>query len=193
MAHPAALGPLLLLLECTHVLAFSTPTAVRLPRSVVTEPARRAGLGIRAAEDEFVFGDAGTVSTETVEALQGEERELTEREKEIAALRAAEKFMKKDTGDAVCRVCGYKYLWKEGAPGLPRNTPFELVSDSWACPNCKSPKPFFDPVQIEIAGFEVNQAYGFGTNTWTESQKNLAIFGGLGLFFFLFLGGYALN
>ena len=38
-----------------------------------------------------------------------------------------------------------------------------------------------------------NQAYGFGTNTWTESQKSTAIFGGLAAFFALLLGGYALN
>ena len=49
------------------------------------------------------------------------------------------------------------------------------------------------PVQIEIAGFEDNQAYGLGTNTWTEAQKSNAIFGGLAAFFVLFMGGYALN
>ena len=47
--------------------------------------------------------------------------------------------------------------------------------------------------RYEIAGFADNQAYGFGTNTWTESQKSTAIYGGLGLFFLLFIGGYALN
>jgi hypothetical protein len=45
----------------------------------------------------------------------------------------------------------------------------------------------------EIPGFEVNQGYGFGTNSWTAGQKNLAIFGGLAVFFLLFLGGYALS
>ena len=45
----------------------------------------------------------------------------------------------------------------------------------------------------EIPGFEVNQGYGFGTNSWTSGQKNLAIFGGLGLFFLLFLSGYAMS
>ena len=129
----------------------------------------------------------------TAEAIEGEEREMTEKEKEIARLRAAEKFMKKDTGNAMCRTCGYKYKWEEGAPGLPKRTPFELVPESWACPNCKSPKAFFDPEQIEIAGFEENQSYGLGTNTWTEAQKSNAIFGGLAAFFLLFIGGYALN
>jgi len=146
------------------------------------------------SDDEgFTFGDAGDLSTETQTALQGEERELTEKEKEIARLKAAEKFMLRDTGDAVCRTCGYKYSMEIGDRVMPRNTPFELVPDSWVCPNCNSPKAFFEPVQIEIAGFADNQAYGFGTNTWTESQKSGAIFGGLAFFFFLFIGGYALN
>jgi len=137
------------------------------------------------------FGDA--VGTDAAGEVVVEERELTEKEKEIARLRAAEKFMMRDTGDAVCKTCGYKYKWEDGAAGVPRKTPFELVPDNWACPNCKSPKAFFDPVQIEIAGFADNQAYGFGTNTMTESQKSTLIFGGLGAFFLLFIGGYALN
>ena len=45
----------------------------------------------------------------------------------------------------------------------PPNTPFELLGDSWACPKCKSPKAFFTPVTVEIAGFEENQSYGIGT------------------------------
>lgn len=154
----------------------------------------------RAAENEkvedevtFSFGDAVGVSGGTAEAIESEERELTEREKEIAALRAAEKFMLKDTGDATCKTCSYKYKWEVGAaPQVPPKTPFELVPESFTCPNCKSPKAFFQPDQIEIAGFADNQAYGFGTNTWTEGQKSNAIFGGLAAFFLLFIGGYGL-
>lgn len=140
----------------------------------------------------FTFGDAA-VSEEVAEQIQGEERELTAKEKEIAALKAAEKFMLKDTGNAACRVCSYQYSMEKGDRSLPPKTPFALIPDNWVCPNCKSPKAFFDPEQIEIAGFADNQEYGFGTNTWTEAQKSNAIFGGLGLFFLLFLGGYGLN
>lgn len=43
-----------------------------------------------------------------------EEKELTEREKEIARLRAAEVFMQKETGDAVCGTCGYTYQMAKG-------------------------------------------------------------------------------
>ena len=155
--------------------------------------ARPLRAGCVRAEESWSFGDADEVSTTTAEAIEVEEREMTEKEKEIAALRAAEKFMMKDTGDAKCTTCGYTYRWEEGAPGLPKKTPWELVPESWACPKCKSPRAFFEPVQIEIAGFADNQAYGFGTNTWTEAQKSTAIFGGLAAFFALFIGGYAVR
>ena len=102
--------------------------------------------------------------------------------------------MKKETGDAVCRTCNYRYEMSKGAAGAPAGTPFELLGDStWTCPNCKSPKAFFDPVLITIAGFEDNQQYGFGSNTMTESQKSNLIFGGLGVAFVLLMSGYALN
>jgi len=145
-------------------------------------------------EVAFTFGDAvEDVSTSTSAAIVEEEREMTEKEKEIARLRAAEVFIQKETGDATCKTCNYKYKWEQGAPGLPAKTPFELVPDSWTCPNCKSPKAFFEADTIEIAGFADNQGYGFGTNQWTEAQKSTAIFGGLAAFFLLFIGGYALN
>jgi len=173
-----------------------TPHSRIMAQSVLRAGVPRAAEKEKVGEDEvtFEFGDAMGVSGGTAEAIETEEREMTEREKEIAALRAAEKFMKKDTGDATCKTCSYKYKWEQGAaPQVPPKTPFELVPESFACPNCKSPKAFFEPDQIEIAGFADNQAYGFGTNTWTESQKSTAIFGGLAAFFLLFIGGYALN
>ena len=140
---------------------------------------------------------AGAYLSATVDLDAVQAAKLTEREKEIARLRAAEKFMKKDTGDALCTACGYKYQMVNGvqdrAYPIQRNTPFEIIPDSWTCPTCKSPKAFFEPIQVEIAGFEDNQAYGFGSNTWTEAQKSNAIFGGLGFFFLLFIAGYGLN
>merc|ERR1719454_1796533 len=174
------------------VAAWTVPTALHRAAPAHATRARN----VRAEEeDTWSFGDAADdVSTATTEAIEGEERELTEKEKEIARLRAAEVFMKKDTGDAKCQVCNYVYKWEEGSmPQVPKKTPWELVPNSYTCPQCKSPKPFFDPIQIEIAGFADNQAYGFGTNTWTEAQKSTAIFGGLAAFFALFIGGYALN
>jgi rubredoxin len=48
-----------------------------------------------------------------------EEEELTERQKEIARLRAAEVFMRKENGDAVCGTCGYNYQMAKGDDTLP--------------------------------------------------------------------------
>jgi len=146
-------------------------------------------------DSSFDFGDAGAVSAETTQVLEQEEVEMTEKQKEIARLRAAEKFMKKETGNAQCTVCSYKYFWKEEDPTrqVPKNTPYSVLPDNYACPQCKAPKAFFEPELIEIAGFEDNQNYGIGSNTWTEAQKSNAIFGGLGFLFLLLLSGYALN
>ena len=179
----------------------AAPAVALRPRGVAAAShALRARAPLLAADDDegitWEFGDAATegVSDLTAQAIAVEEKELSEKEKEIARLKAAEKFMMRDTGDAKCTVCNYMYRWEEGAPPqLPKKTPWAYVPDSFTCPKCKSPKAFFEPDQIEIAGFADNQAYGFGTNTWTESQKSGAIFGGLAAFFALLLGGYALN
>ena len=93
----------------------------------------------------------------------------------------------KETGGFECRVCGY--LYQEEKEG----TPFKELPSSWRCPQCLSQKGMYTPKTTTIAGFEENQEYGFGTNTMTSGDKNLLIFGSLGLFFVLFLGGYLLD
>ena len=84
--------------------------------------------------DKDMQDAARAAEEERTEALVEEERELTEREKEIARLRAAEKFMMKNTGDAICQTCSYKYQMAEGvqdrAYPIQRNTPFEIIPDS---------------------------------------------------------------
>ena len=184
------------------LLLVATATALRVAPAVAPH---RPAVGRRSAfaamqvdtEDEevvFTFGDASDGVSAATDAAIEEEVELTEQQKENARLRAAEKFMMRDTGNARCTVCSYKYSMEEGAPGTaPRNTPFELLSEKWACPSCGSPKPFFEAEQIEIAGFAENQAYGFGTNTMTEAGKSNLIFGGLGACFVLLIAGYGLN
>mmetsp|Transcript_30679 Transcript_30679/g.62378 ORF Transcript_30679/g.62378 Transcript_30679/m.62378 type:complete len:115 (-) Transcript_30679:210-554(-) len=112
--------------------------------------------------------------------------EMTEKDKEIARLRAAEKFIVKQTGAHECRVCGF--IYNEGEQG----TGFKELPSSWRCPQCLSQKGMYTPVTTTIAGFEENQEYGFG-NGLTGDDKNLLIFGGLGAFFVLFLSGYLLE
>jgi len=112
------------------------------------------------SEEGFTFGDVEELSGETKVALQEEERELTEKEKEIARLKAAEKFMMRDTGDATCRTCGYTYKMEMGDRLMPRNTPFELVPDSWVCPNCNSPKAFFDQYRSRSPALQTTRSMG---------------------------------
>jgi hypothetical protein len=72
-------------------------------------------------------------------------------------------------------------------------TQFEDLPGDWACPVCGAPKGKFTGDGVEVAGFAVNQGYGFGSNSMTGEQKSLLIYGSLLFFFALFLAGYSLN
>jgi rubredoxin len=72
------------------------------------------------------------------------------------------------------------------------DSPQDLPKD-WQCPICGADKRTFENRAREIAGFEENQGYGFGTNTMTSGQKSLLIYGSLVLFFALFCAGYLLQ
>lgn len=138
------------------------------------------------AEDD----DASVVITPAAGAsveAEDELPELTEKEKEIARLRAAETFMVKETGIFECRSCGFQYSEAE------QGTTFAQLPNSWRCPQCLSQKGLFTPRTTTIAGFRENQEYGFGTNTMTSEGKNGLIFGSLAVFFVLFLSGYLLE
>jgi rubredoxin len=95
-----------------------------------------------------------------------------------------------------CRACGYVYEPKEGdnrkiAPG----TPFEELPEQWVCPVCSAPISRFQnigPVNAP-SGFKENLKYGIGVNTLPPGQKNLLIFGILGLFVLLLLSFYGLG
>lgn len=113
-------------------------------------------------------------------------------------LRAQEVFMTKSTGKFGCTNCDWVYDETKGDTmmigGMVKpGTTFEELPSNWRCPVCRASKDSFKEELIEIPGFEVNQGYGFGTNSMTAGQKNGLIFGGLGFFFVLFLSGYAMN
>ena len=121
-----------------------------------------------------------------------------EKQKKADLLRSQEVFMQRSTGKHECSVCGWTYDETKGDSfiigGLAQpGTKFEDLASNWRCPTCRASKDKFNEITEEIPGFEVNQGYGFGTNSMTASQKNLLIFGGLGFFFVLFLSGYALS
>ncbi len=96
-----------------------------------------------------------------------------------------------------CRLCGYVYEPSKGdgkgniAPG----TLFEALPSDWRCPVCGARPAQFTNIGATNApsGFQENLNYGFGVNNLTPGQKNLLIFGGLGLFFLFFLSLYGLN
>jgi len=113
-------------------------------------------------------------------------------------LRQQEVFMKKSLGKHQCTNCDWEYDQSIGDSNMiggqvPAGTTFAQLPANWRCPVCRASKDSFQELTEEIPGFAVNQGYGFGSNAWSAGQKNLAIFGGLGLFFLLFLSGYALN
>jgi rubredoxin len=130
--------------------------------------------------------------------LDSETFKQLEKQRRAAELRAQEVFMKKSTGIYKCSNCDWEYYETKGdsmmiGGMIQPGTKFESLPSNWRCPVCRASKDSFNEVVEEIPGFEVNQGYGFGTNSWTAGQKNLAIFGGLAFFFLLFLSGYALS
>ena len=152
----------------------------------------RSEPGDAPAEAAAPVTEAVPIATTEPEP-EPEAPQLTERQKEIARLRAAEKFLEKDTGKFMCKVCEYQYDPEEGAKGVAAATPFEDIQSNWRCPRCRASKDSFEPVTITIAGFAENQNYGFGGNSMTEGDKNLAIFGSLGFLFVLLLSGYLMT
>lgn len=96
-----------------------------------------------------------------------------------------------------CAVCGYVYDPREGdtKKGIPNGTAFSALPETWRCPVCNSRKDKFKDIGLpnKPSGFTENLGYGFGVNALTPTQKNLLIFGGLGLGFLFFISFYAVD
>ncbi|PSC74856.1 Rubredoxin [Micractinium conductrix] len=165
-------------------LAGASAAAFR-PRSRAPQRAARAvQLRLRAEAEEQQAGGE----------LENPESEAARKKAEADRLRAAEKFMTVGTGEASCKGCGYEYSPKRGDPEYPvaPGTQFQQLPADWQCPVCGAEKKLFVSKQRQVAGFAENQGYGLGTNSMTEGDKSLLIFGSLAFFFVLFLAGYAL-
>ena len=96
-----------------------------------------------------------------------------------------------------CRSCGYTYEPTKGdsRSKTPPGVPLRELSASWRCPVCGASRSQFSnigPVGT-ASGFKSNLSYGFGVNTLTPGQKNLLIFGALGLGVLFFLSLYGLQ
>jgi len=96
-----------------------------------------------------------------------------------------------------CRSCGYVYEPEKGDDKyeIPPGTPFAELPLIWRCPVCSAKKQAFASIGPagQASGFRENLSYGLGVNQLTPNQKNLLIFGALGLGFLLFLSLYGLQ
>ena len=94
-----------------------------------------------------------------------------------------------------CQSCMYQYSPKKGDDFYPvsAGTQFIDLPEDWNCPVCGASKSKFKSTGRQVAGFEQNQGYGFGTNSMTEGEKSRLIYGSLALFFVFFLAGYFLE
>ena len=96
-----------------------------------------------------------------------------------------------------CRACGYVYEPDNGdskhqvSPG----TPFTELPHTWRCPVCGVKASQFQNIGPlgKASGFKENLGYGLGVNQLTPTQKNLLIFGALGLGFLMFMSLYGLQ
>jgi rubredoxin len=182
-------------------------TAVASAFTIPTRSGRPPMIQATSAPRRFFMAteDSETASTTQAEPLDPMEQVMDEaslialaKSKRADDLRAQEVFMTKSTGKHACTNCDWEYDQAKGdvmmiGGQVQPDTLFADLPSNWRCPVCRASKDSFQEVVEEIPGFEVNQGYGFGTNSWTAEQKNLTIFGGLGLFFVLFLSGYAMN
>jgi len=135
---------------------------------------------------------------DAMEEMDDKQRAMLEKQARNDELREQEVFMKISTGKHQCSNCDWEYDEVKGdsmmiGGMIKAGTKFDAMPSDWRCPVCRASKDAFVEIAEEIPGFEVNQGYGFGANSWSAGQKNAAIFGGLAAFFVLFLSGYAMS
>jgi rubredoxin len=102
----------------------------------------------------------------------------------------------KDMDRYECRSCGYIYEPVKGdGRAVEPGTPFEELSIAWRCPVCTARASQFSNIGPvgNPSGFRENLGYGFGVNQLTPGQKNLLIFGALGVGVLFFLSLYGLK
>ena len=99
------------------------------------------------------------------------------------------------SGEHECQSCMYTYVPSNGDDFYPVSpgTAFKNLPEDWRCPTCGAEKSKFKNMGKQVAGFEQNQGYGFGTNSMTGGEKSVLIYGVLGIFFLFFIGGYLLD
>jgi rubredoxin len=193
--------------------AFSSPAALRVTG---TSTHTRSAFGVlqrnhaarprlfMSSEQPDESQSSTAVSEESdpmddaMEEVDENTRKMMEKQKRADELRSQEVFMKKSTGKHKCTNCDWEFDILKGdsmmiGGQIKPGTTFEELPSNWRCPVCRASKDSFNEVVIEIPGFEVNQGYGLGANAWSSDTKNGVIFGGLAIFFILFIGGYGMS
>jgi rubredoxin len=186
---------LTLFLAVTTTDAFTIPTS-GVSRTAFARPGRT--IALHMSEEPKVAAEVSDPMEDEMEFIDDATLAAMEKQRRTQELREQEVFMTKSTGISKCTNCDWQYDQTKGDSmmigGMVKpDTPFSDLPADWRCPVCRASKDAFQEIVEEIPGFEVNQGYGFGANTWTSGQKNLAVFGGLGFFFVLFLSGYAMS
>ncbi|KAL9189066.1 hypothetical protein ACHAXT_011556 [Thalassiosira profunda] len=172
-------------------------------RTVATSlQSQRSPIRLRMSDTEesteAPSAPVATLEEEEEEPMDAATKLQLEKQRRADELRAQEVFMKRSTGVHKCSNCDWEYDPEKGDSFLiggmiKPGTAFEDLPSNWRCPTCRASKDNFNEVVETIPGFEVNQGYGFGTNSMTTGEKNTLIWGSIGAFFLLFLGGYALS
>ena len=117
-----------LLALVSQAAALAPPTPRARPCARCRQLKLRSEPGDAPAEAAAPVEDVPIATTEPEPAAP----QLTERQKEIARLRAAEKFLEKDTGKYMCKVCEYQSVRKSnsesGAPENSSRSPFSATT-----------------------------------------------------------------
>ncbi len=122
---------------CSRRIALALLVAQAAALVVPPSCARCRQLRLRSEPGDAPAEAAAPVTEAVPIATTEPEREreapqLTERQKEIARLRAAEKFLEKDTGKYMCKVCEYQSVRKSnsesGAPENSSRSPFSATT-----------------------------------------------------------------
>jgi len=184
------------LLVSTHAFIPTSQFALKTPPS--TKRFNALHMSDPATESTPEPVASSPTEPEQASPMDAATLEMEEKMRRADELRAQEVFIKRSTGKHNCGVCDFTYDEAKGDMGtiggtVGPGTAFSDLPSNWRCPTCRASKDQFNEVVEEIPGFEVNQGYGFGGNSMTSGQKNGLIFGGLGFFFLVFIGGYGLS
>ncbi len=96
-----------------------------------------------------------------------------------------------------CRSCGYTYEPAKGDSrgDIPPGVEFRDLPNDWRCSVCGASTTQFSNIGPagRASGFKENLNYGLGVNKLTPGQKNVLIFGALGVAVLFFLSLYGLR